>query len=223
MILINLFSVFDPVSYFNLHLGWIVIFFMFTWVIFGYYVIRFGFNLFLRSFSTILGRILKDIAKPNEIGIVYLCVAVFLYLSISNLIGLIPFIFTSTAYPLITLGLGLVIWLSFFLIGWFKNFNVSCAHLVPEGRPLVLAPLLVLIERVRHLIRPFTLSIRLAANMIAGHLIVGLLSRVRIIRIYGIFSSLCFQSVLIILELCVCIIQGFVFRILLILYALEYY
>ncbi|TDJ92027.1 hypothetical protein E1923_29335 [Klebsiella pneumoniae] len=78
-------------------------------------------------------------------------------------------------------------------------------------------------ERVSHLIRPFTLSIRLAANIIAGHLIIGLLSRIRIIRIFGFFSSLLLQNILFVLEFGVSVIQGFVFRILLLLYALEYY
>ncbi|CAL1285002.1 unnamed protein product, partial [Larinioides sclopetarius] len=55
-----------------------------------------------------------------------------------------------------------------------KNFKNSAAHLVPEGRPIYLSPLIVIIERISHLIRPFTLSIRLAANIIAGHLIISL-------------------------------------------------
>ncbi|RDU34629.1 hypothetical protein DRW41_22470 [Neobacillus piezotolerans] len=82
---------------------------------------------------------------------------------------------------------------------------------------------MVIIERVRHLIRPFTLSIRLAANIIAGHLIIGLLSRIRIISVFGFFGSLLLQNMLFVLEFGVRIIQGFVFRILLLLYALEYY
>jgi len=95
--------------------------------------------------------------------------------------------------------------------------------LVPEGSPIGLAPLIVLIERISHLIRPFTLSIRLAANIMAGHLIVGLLRRIRVIGIFGFINSLFLQSILLILEFGVSVIQGFVFRILLLLYALEYY
>lgn len=108
-------------------------------------------------------------------------------------------------------------------MGFITNFTKSCAHLVPEGSPLVLSPFIVLIERVRHLIRPFTLSVRLAANIMAGHLIIGLLSRIRLFRIFGFIGSLFLQNVLLILEFGVSVIQGFVFRILVLLYALEYY
>lgn len=104
-----------------------------------------------------------------------------------------------------------------------KNFKIRAAHLVPEGSPLILSPFIVLIERISHLIRPFTLSIRLAANIISGHLIIGLLSRVRITRYLGLFISLIFQRVLLVLEFGVAVIQGFVFRVLLLLYSLEYY
>lgn len=81
----------------------------------------------------------------------------------------------------------------------------------------------MLIESVSHLIRPFTLSIRLAANIMAGHLIIGLLASIRTLRIGGFVRSLILQRILLVLEFAVGVIQGFVFRILVILYVLEYY
>jgi len=92
---------------------------------------------------------------------------------------------------------------------------------VPEGRPIFLSPLLVIIERIRHIIRPFTLSIRLAANIIAGHLIIGLLARIREINFYRFFISVFMQRVILVLEFGVAIIQGFVFSILLLLYLFD--
>jgi len=221
--IINLFSVFDPTSYFGISLNWIIIFIVIIYIPSKYYLLDSG---LLNNFKIIFHQVRKvfnEVSFPNNLAINFIVVTTFIYLIIINLIGLFPFVFTSSAHPIITLGWGVVFWLSFFIIGWVKSFKISAAHLVPEGSPIFLSPLIVLIESISHLIRPFTLSIRLAANIIAGHLIVGLLSIVRIINIFGIFSSLILQSILLILEFGVAVIQGFVFRILLLLYALEYY
>ena len=221
--MISLFSVFDPTSYLGIYLNFIILFLVIIYYPIKYYIIERGYYRVWTIISGELNKIFNEVSSPNYRGIVFICVVTFLYLVIRNIIGLFPFVFTSTAHPVITIGLGLVFWITFFLIGWRKRFYISAAHLVPEGRPLFLAPLIVLIERVRHLIRPFTLSIRLAANMIAGHLIVGLLSIIRKLRIFGFSSSLFLQSILLVLEFGVSVIQGFVFRILILLYALEYY
>lgn len=221
--IINLFSVFDPSSIWGMSLNWIVIFIIIILFPIKYFYIK-GFSVkIVFIVNQYVNKIFNEVSFPNYLVLCYIRIIVFIYLIIINFIGLFPFVFTRTAHPIITIGLGVVIWNSFFLIGWFKNFKNRVAHLVPEGSPIILSPLIVIIERVSHLIRPFTLSIRLAANIIAGHLIIGLLARIRLINVYGFISSLIFQSILLILEFGVAIIQGFVFRILLLLYALEYY
>lgn len=221
--IINLFSVFDPTSYFKINLNWVILLLIFIYFPTKYYILEGGILNIYRKLYFSVGKVFKEVSFPNYLALNFLCVVTFIYLVIRNLLGLFPFIFTSTAHPVITLGLGLVLWISFFLIGFTCKFKERCAHLVPEGSPFILSPLIVIIERISHLIRPFTLSIRLAANIIAGHLIIGLLSRIRIIRLFGFFSSLILQNLLFVLEFGVTVIQGFVFRILLLLYALEYY
>lgn len=221
--IINLFSVFDPTSYFNFSLNWIIIIFIFIFIPFKYYVIESEFFILFKKLFFSVGKVFDEVSFPNNIALIFLSIITFIYIILRNLIGLFPFIFTRTAHPIITLGLGVTYWLSFFLIGWFKNFKNSAAHLVPEGRPIILSPLIVIIESIRHLIRPFTLSIRLAANIIAGHLIVGLLTIISLVNLFGFIRSILLQRVLLVLEFGVAVIQGFVFRILLLLYALEYY
>lgn len=221
--IINLFSVFDPSSYFGLNLNWVILLIIYIYFPMKYYVVERGVLGVYKLLFFSVRKIFREVSFPNYLALNFLCVISFMYLVIRNLLGLFPFIFTRTAHPVITLGLGLVLWMSFFLMGFVCKFKSRCAHLVPEGSPFVLSPLMVMIERVRHLIRPFTLSIRLAANIIAGHLIIGLLSRVRMIGLFGFFGSLVLQNILFILEFGVTVIQGFVFRILLLLYALEYY
>lgn len=214
---------FDPTSYFGISFNWIIIIIVLAIIPSKYYLTNRGFFLIFKSIFIGVRKVFREVSYPNYVALNFVCVITFLYLILRNLLGLFPYIFTRTAHPYITLGIGLVLWVSFFLIGWIKGFKNRAAHLVPIGSPIILSPLIVLIERVSHLIRPFTLSIRLAANIIAGHLIIGLLSRIRIIRFLGFTVSLVFQRILLILEFGVAVIQGFVFRILLLLYALEYY
>lgn len=221
--LINLFSVFDPSSYFGLSLNWLIIMMVLLIFPFKYF---YTFRIVNKGTIGIIGTlnfIFKDIARSNYYGIIFIRVSTFIYLVIRNLIGLFPFVFAFTSHPLFTLGAGLTLWFSFFSIGLLKNFKNRIAHLVPEGRPLYLAPFIVLIELISHFIRPFTLSVRLAANIIAGHLIIILLAIISSLRIFGFVGSLIFQRALLILEFGVSVIQGFVFRILLLLYGLEYY
>lgn len=221
--IINLFSVFDPTSYFGISLNWLILLFIYIYVYVKYYIIDRSIYIFFKKLFLNLRKVFDEISFPNHMALGLLSVITFFYLIVRNLLGLFPFIFTRTAHPIITLGFGVVFWLSFFFIGWFKNFKNRAAHLVPEGSPIFLSPLIVIIESIRHLICPFTLSIRLAANIIAGHLIVGLLASISLINLFGFVRSILLQRILLILEFAVAVIQGFVFRILLLLYALEYY
>nr|AIA77325.1 ATP synthase F0 subunit 6 [Trichonephila clavata]UQJ77481.1 ATP synthase subunit 6 [Trichonephila clavata] len=219
----NLFSVFDPSSYFGFSLNWIIFFFIFLFFPMGYFYMRSGMQMVVEMFLYQVNEVFGEVASSQKLGIVCLCVGTFFYLFVSNVMGLFPFVFTSTAHPLMSLGLGMVMWFSFCLMGWLKNFKMSAAHLVPEGAPLYLSPFMVIIETISHFMRPFTLSIRLAANMMAGHLIISLLASISLMSLFGFCSSFFLQSVLLILEFGVAVIQGFVFSILVLLYALEYY
>lgn len=96
------------------------------------------------------------------------------------------------------------------------------AHLVPLGTPTPLMPFMVLIEIIRNLIRPVTLSVRLAANIIAGHLLLTLLgSQGTMENIYVTVVVVFVQIVLLVLEFSVAIIQSYVFMTLITLYARE--
>ena len=108
------------------------------------------------------------------------------------------------------------------LYGWINNTNHIFAHLVPLGTPIVLIPFIVLIESIRNIIRPITLSVRLAANLTAGHLLLILLGE-RIVnsRILIIITVTAAQFALITLEAAVAVIQAYVFATLSTLYASE--
>jgi len=107
------------------------------------------------------------------------------------------------------------------LYGWTKLTNHIFIHLVPLGTPIPLRVFIVLIETTSNLIRPITLSVRLAANIIAGHLLLRLLRRINEnvpIAFWGVSIIL---TLLLILEYAVAIIQRYVFITLLSLYLNE--
>lgn len=96
------------------------------------------------------------------------------------------------------------------------------AHLVPQGTPAVLIPFIVCIETIRNVIRPGTLAVRLAANIIAGHLLLTLLGNTGPSLSYSILSLLIVaQIALLVLESAVAIIQSYVFAVLRTLYSRE--
>jgi len=108
------------------------------------------------------------------------------------------------------------------IISIIFQYNNLFSHLVPKGTPGFLMPIIVIIETVRNIIRPLTLSIRLAANIVAGHLLLTLLGsqipNVRPISFLVLFFSLC---LLLLLEVSVACIQSYVFIILNSLYLNE--
>lgn len=155
-------------------------------------------------------------------GTVFTYLRFFFFIFFCNFIGLFPYIFTSSRHMVFTLTLALPIWLGRILWSIKNQYNSLLAHLVPTGTPNVLIPVIVIIETVRRIIRPGTLSIRLAANIVAGHLLLTLLGsqgpllplNLTVILIVGLVLLLC-------LELAVACIQAYVFTILRSLYLNE--
>merc|ERR1712228_1168407 len=104
--------------------------------------------------------------------------------------------------------------LGYIIYSTINNINFFLSHLVPLGTPVALIPLIVVIEIVRRLIRPITLSVRLAANIVAGHLLIALIrGPLSVVRFFRFF--------LILLELAVSFIQAYVFSTLISLYIIE--
>nr|YP_010463766.1 ATP synthase F0 subunit 6 [Lophogaster typicus]UUL70715.1 ATP synthase F0 subunit 6 [Lophogaster typicus] len=171
-------------------------------------------NYLIKEMGTIMGK-MKD-------EILVLKLSLFLYLVFNNFFGLFPYIFTSSSHLVFSLGLALPLWMSFMIYGWLTQFWSMMSHLTPQGTPMVLAPMMVLVELVSLLIRPITLSVRLAANMVAGHLLLSLLGSVGpYLSIYGVMGLTMVNSLLLVLEYAVSVIQGYVFMVLIVLYFIE--
>ena len=155
-------------------------------------------------------------------GTIFVFIRLFFFILFSNFLGLIPYIFTRTSHFSITLTLSLPLWLGRILLSIIYQYNNLLAHLVPTGTPRFLIPVIVIIERVRNVIRPATLAIRLAANIVAGHLLLTLLGSqgplLGIVTLIGLFVGL---ILLLLLEVAVACIQSYVFTVLRSLYLAE--
>jgi F-type H+-transporting ATPase subunit a len=149
----------------------------------------------------------------------------FFFIFFSNLFGLFPLGFTPTGHIVITFTLALAFNVAFLIIGFSKNGLKFLKLFVPSGSPVWLLPLIVVIEVVSYLIRTFSLSLRLFANMMAGHtllhiLVSFVLAFINQKSILSIFAILPYALVFFIgiLEFGIAFLQAYVFVILLSIY-----
>lgn len=213
----NLFSVFDPCTG-TLSLNWLRTMIFIFIMPYKYWLIPNKINLsFIILMKTLKNEI--SILMPYK-GTTLIMLTLFVYILINNLIGLLPYVFTSSSHLIFSLGLALPLWLSFIIYGWVNKYNSIFSHLVPTGTPPVLMPFIVIIETVRNIIRPGSLSVRLTANIIAGHLLMSLLGN-NTSRLIIITTTMIIYLGLIIFELAVAIIQSYVFITLSTLYSRE--
>src|SRR2546423_9766870 len=100
----------------------------------------------------------------------------FIYILINNLIGMIPYSFASTSHFILTFSISFTVVLGATILGFQKHGLEFFSLFVPAGCPLALLPLLVLIEFISYLARNVSLGLRLAANIISGHMLLNILS-----------------------------------------------
>nr|YP_009172429.1 ATP synthase F0 subunit 6 [Herona marathus]ALG63367.1 ATP synthase F0 subunit 6 [Herona marathus] len=220
----NLFSIFDPsTNLFNIPLNWISIFIGFMFIPYSFWFIPNRHFILWNFISNKLHKEFKMLLGPNNSnGSTFIFISLFFFILFNNFLGLFPYIFTTTSHLNISLYLSLTLWLSFMIYGWINNTQHMFIHMIPQGTPSILMPFMVLIETISNIIRPMTLAVRLTANMIAGHLLLTLLSNTgnnmySYLLIILIFS----QILLLILESAVAIIQAYVISILSTLYSSE--
>nr|YP_009240864.1 ATP synthase F0 subunit 6 [Pseudargyria interruptella]AJZ71894.1 ATP synthase F0 subunit 6 [Pseudargyria interruptella] len=221
----NLFSIFDPsTNIFNLPLNWISTFIGLMFIPYSFWLIpnrQFIFwNFILNKLHTEFKLLMNS--NSNSKGSTFIFISMFSFILFNNFLGLFPYIFTSTSHLTLTLSISLPLWLSFMLYGWLNNTQHMFIHMIPQETPTVLMPFMVLIETISNIIRPGTLAVRLTANMIAGHLLMTLLSGTGpSISNYFIIMLILIQILLLILESAVAIIQSYVIAILSTLYSSE--
>nr|AJG02527.1 ATP synthase F0 subunit 6 [Colias croceus] len=220
----NLFSIFDPsTNLLNLSINWISTMLGLMFIPFSFWLLPNRHFFFWKFMIMNLHNEFKILLNmKNNKGSTFIFISLFSYILFNNFLGLFPYIFTSTSHLTISLSLSLSLWISFMLFGWINNTKHMFIHMIPQGTPTILMPFMVLIETISNLIRPGTLAIRLTANMIAGHLLLTLLSNTGIIlNNYLLIFLIMIQIILLMLESAVAIIQSYVISILSTLYSSE--
>lgn len=214
----RLFSIFDPSSSFiKLSYLYSVIFILFILL-----SVKKSSSVNKQIIASLKRKIVKErkFIIPNKKGNNLITITLFMLILLINVIALFPQNFPNTSQVTLNVLIAIILWISTLLFGMIKNTKRFLIHLVPQGTPTFLINFIVLIELVRILIRPITLSVRLTANILAGHLLISLLRDFLINRRNFILISM-LPFILTILERAVAFIQAYVFVTLVTLYATE--
>nr|YP_001661373.1 ATP synthase F0 subunit 6 [Dendrohyrax dorsalis]QZK26069.1 ATP synthase F0 subunit 6 [Dendrohyrax interfluvialis]QZK26082.1 ATP synthase F0 subunit 6 [Dendrohyrax interfluvialis]QZK26095.1 ATP synthase F0 subunit 6 [Dendrohyrax interfluvialis]CAP17660.1 ATPase subunit 6 [Dendrohyrax dorsalis] len=145
-----------------------------------------------------------------------------LFIASTNLLGLLPHSFTPTTQLSMNLGMAIPLWAGTVLLGFRHKTKASLAHFLPQGTPITLIPMLVIIETISLFIQPMALAVRLTANITAGHLLIHLMgsTTLTLMNISQTATAISFMVLflLTILEFAVALIQAYVFTLLVSLY-----
>ncbi len=168
---------------------------------------------------------LKDAAGAQGMKFFPLVFSLFMFVLSANLLGMFPYFFTVTAQIIVTFALALLVIGTVLVYGFYKNGVGFLKLFVPSGVPAVLIPLVVLIEVISFLSRPISLSVRLFANMLAGHItlkvfagFVTSLSAFGVVGVAGAVLPLAMTVAITALEFLVAFLQAYVFAVLTCMY-----
>ena len=147
--------------------------------------------------------------------------ALFMFILFGNMLGLFPYAFTYTSHIAVTFGLAVLVFLTTTIVALVLHGKKFFGYFFPEGAPLWLAPIIIPVEIVSYLSRPISLSIRLFANMVAGHVMLKVFAT--FVVLIGSFGALGFLGALLPMavnvaligfEVLVAFLQAYVFAIL---------
>jgi len=142
----------------------------------------------------------------------------FMFILMGNLLGMIPYSFTFTSHIIVTFGLAIIAFGVATIIGFVRHGFHYFSLFFPKGAPLFMAPIIVPIEILSYLSRPVSLSVRLFANMMAGHTMLKVFAGFTILLGVAGVAPLIVNSVLTAFEFMVAILQAYVFTILTCIY-----
>ena len=168
---------------------------------------------------TLVSKMISDIAGSKAKPYFPFIFSLFMFVLFCNMLGMLPYSFTVTSHIIVTFALAAVIFIGVTIIG-FVNHGIRYLKIfIPSGVPVVLLPIIVIIEIISYLSRPVSLSVRLFANMLAGHTMLKVFGGFVIsLGIIGGWLPLSFTVALTGLEILIAFLQAYVFAILTCIY-----
>nr|WIW75017.1 ATP synthase F0 subunit 6 [Saurogobio dabryi complex sp. 1 LC-2023] len=198
------------------------------WVLFPTPPSRWLNNRLITLQTWFITRFISQLLLPLNVGghkWALLFASLMVFLMSINMLGLLPYTFTPTTQLSLNMGLAVPLWLATVIIGMRNQPTAALGHLLPEGTPVLLIPVLIVIETISLFIRPLALGVRLTANLTAGHLLIQLIATA-IFVLLPIMPTVAVLTaavlfLLTLLEVAVAMIQAYVFVLLLSLYLQE--
>ena len=171
------------------------------------------------SSYTFVAKMINDTAGSSARAFFPFVFTLFMFVLFCNMVGMLPYSFTVTSHIIVTFVLAAVVFMGVTVIGFVKHGIKYLELFVPKGVPIVLLPLIVIIEIISYLSRPVSLSVRLFANMMAGHTMLKVFGGFVIsLGLLGGWLPLGFSVALTGLEILVAFLQAYVFAILTCIY-----
>jgi len=168
---------------------------------------------------TFIAKMINDTAGSSAKQFFPFIFTLFMFVLFCNMIGMLPYSFTVTSHIIVTFALAAVIFVGVTIIGFIKHGIKYLELFVPKGVPIVLVPFIVVIEIISYLSRPVSLSVRLFANMMAGHTMLKVFGGFVIsLGLLGGWLPLSFSVALTGLEILIAFLQAYVFAILTCIY-----
>nr|YP_009733499.1 ATP synthase F0 subunit 6 [Iassus dorsalis]QHV34337.1 ATP synthase F0 subunit 6 [Iassus dorsalis] len=208
----NLFSTFDPCTG-MLSLNWMSSIIFLIMIPNKFWKMNNTYTMLMKKMSEMMN---KEINMNTEYKTINMMMfSLMMFILINNMMGLLPYTFTSSAQIVFSMALSFPMWVSFMMFGWTKKTKTMLANLLPKNTPTALMPFMILIEFTSNLIRPSSLAIRLSANMIAGHILFSLMGN------NSMYMMMIIMLIMMMFELAVSLIQSYVFMTLMTLYSSE--
>ncbi|MDR1289497.1 MAG: F0F1 ATP synthase subunit A [Holosporales bacterium] len=181
-----------------------------------------------------IGDIVKTSAGDHGIQLFPYIFSLFLFICIGNITGLLPFAFSFTSQLVVTMGMAGIVFVASIIVGISRNGLHYFRQFCPKGLPAYLVPFFVVIELISFIFRPFSLGIRLFANIVAGHVMIKVIAGFAV-SVMGVVAAswlaipivafdiaiVAFDVALNVFKLAICVLQAYVFVILSCTYLAE--